>query len=191
MKRYISGILLILCNALFAQAPVVENVRFEQRTDGSLIVDIYYDVTNAGHLLLNITVEASDDSGATWTLPCSNLTGDVGNGISPGTNKHVVWDFYADNPDTSGYGYCVRVTAHQSICGQTITKDFTLTEDFECPPGTPYAIRIGASNITLDLGGHKITGHATGNFSMGVAADWVSGITIRNHCRMDGNLRYK
>ena len=82
MKRYISGILLILACTLFAQAPVVENVRFEQRIDGSLLVDIYYDATDPDGDLLDIVIQASDDHGETWTLHCMSLTGDVGNGIS-------------------------------------------------------------------------------------------------------------
>ncbi len=62
-------------------------------------------------------------------------------------------------------------------CGQTITEDTILDADLACPPDTEYAIVIGASNITLDLGGHVISGHApgTGVFSIG-----HEGITIRN-----------
>jgi hypothetical protein len=63
------------------------------------------------------------------------------------------------------------------ICGQTITEDTILTEDLACPPDTEYAIVIGASNITLDLGGHTISGYTprTGVFAIG-----QEGITIRN-----------
>ena len=62
-------------------------------------------------------------------------------------------------------------------CGQTITEDTTLVEDLACPPGTESAIVIGASNITLDLGGHVLSGYApgTGVFSIG-----HEGINIRN-----------
>jgi parallel beta-helix repeat protein len=181
MKLNILAILFTLCNVLVAQSPVVENVRFDQRIDGSLLVDIYYDVTDMHDGLLDITIEASDDSGATWTLPCTNLTGDVGLGIASGTDKHIVWDYYADNPDTSGYGYCVRVAAFENICGLTITKDLTLTRDLHCPSGTGApAINIGASNITLDLGGHKISGNMSNGYIEGVIAENVDGITIKN-----------
>jgi parallel beta-helix repeat protein len=62
-------------------------------------------------------------------------------------------------------------------CGQTITEDTILTQDLTCPADTEYAIVIGASNITLDLGGHTISGYTprTGVFAMG----W-EGIIIRN-----------
>ena len=98
-----------------AQEPVVENVRFEQRTDGSLLVDIWYDVSTAGGLPLIIKVDASDDHGASWNLPCSSVTGDVGDSIIAGQDKHVVWDFFADHPNTSGTDYRIRVSADDHV----------------------------------------------------------------------------
>jgi hypothetical protein len=62
-------------------------------------------------------------------------------------------------------------------CGQTITKDTILDADLACPVGADYAIIIGASNITLDLGGYSISGYTPGT---GVFADGQEGITIRN-----------
>ena len=62
-------------------------------------------------------------------------------------------------------------------CGQIITEDTTLQADLACPPGTESAIIIGASNITLDLGGHTVSGDTPGN---GVFAIDQAGIIIRN-----------
>lgn len=62
-------------------------------------------------------------------------------------------------------------------CGQTITEDTTLTEDLACPVEVEYALVIGASNITLDLGGHTVSGHTS---RTGVFANGQEGITIRN-----------
>ncbi len=184
MKLYISGILLVVASALLAQTPVVENVRFEQRTDGSLWVDIYYDLISPGELLLDIDIEASDDNGTSWTLPCASLTGDIGEGITQGTNKHVIWDFYTDNPDTSGYGYRLRVNANLNICGQTIIEDYTLTEDIFCtrPDNVGYAcaLKIGASNITLDLNGHTISGDLSNGHIEGILVENYDGIIIKN-----------
>ena len=100
--------LLLTAVCLFAQ---VSNVRVQQRTDGSLMVDIYYDFINPNGYDTEIAVMASNDNGVTWELACSssNQTGDVGEDISAGTDKHIVWDFYADNPNTSGSQFKVRV----------------------------------------------------------------------------------
>ena len=62
-------------------------------------------------------------------------------------------------------------------CGDTITEDTTLDADLACPPGTESAIVIGASNITLDLGGHTLSGYAPG---IGVLAIGYEGLVIRN-----------
>ena len=62
-------------------------------------------------------------------------------------------------------------------CGDVITASTTLDADLTCPPGAGWAINIGASNITLDLGGHTISGHAPG---VGVLATGREGIAIRN-----------
>ena len=62
-------------------------------------------------------------------------------------------------------------------CGQVITDDTTLQADLICPPGTESAIIIGASNVTLDLGGHTVSGYVPGN---GVFSINQEGLTIKN-----------
>lgn len=70
-----------------------------------------------------------------------------------------------------------KESTSEIVCGQIITENTTLVEDLECPPGTPFAIIIGAPNITLDLGGHVLKGYAPGT---GVFAQDKEGIIIRN-----------
>ena len=70
-------------------APVVSNVHASQRA-GTKLVDIYYDVSDsAGHAQ---TVQAliSGDGGVTYRIPAVNLSGDVGSGVTPGSNRHIV-----------------------------------------------------------------------------------------------------
>lgn len=177
----IAAILIFFSMYSDAQQPSVENVRFEQRTDGSLMVDIWYDVHTAGGLPLNVAVDASDDDGTSWSLPCISLTGDVGDSVLAGEDKHVVWDFFADNPDTSGTGYRIRVIAECMFCGQTLTENYTLIRDLECDNISGYAIRIGASGITLDLGGHKVKWDMIKNgYSEGVIIEGQDHVLIRN-----------
>ena len=116
MRIHIIGIIAVInAGLLFAQAPVVENVRFEQRTDGSLMVDIYYDVFDAANDPVDITIEASNDNGETWDLLCVSLNGDAGSGIVPGPGKHVVWDFYRDHPNLNAAEYRIRVKADDHV----------------------------------------------------------------------------
>jgi hypothetical protein len=62
-------------------------------------------------------------------------------------------------------------------CGQSITQDTTLDQDLECPAGTEYALILEAPGITLDLGGHTLSGHAP---DTGVLAVRQEGVAIRN-----------
>jgi hypothetical protein len=63
------------------------------------------------------------------------------------------------------------------VCGEIITADTTLTADLACPAGTVLAITINAPDITLDLGGHTISGDP---YEVGVMVNGYSGITIKN-----------
>lgn len=184
-RTIVSGIFTILSITVYAQMPVMENVVFEQRTDGSLLVDIYYDVTTAGGLPLEVVLEASDDNGQTWDLTCTSLSGDIGEYLSAGEDKHVIWDFYTDNPGINGGDFKVRITAECMICGQTITEDLTLTRDIICngwdyEMGSGYLFMISTDDVTLDLNGHSISSNS---LNPGAAAIWVEGadrVSIKN-----------
>ena len=63
------------------------------------MVDISYDVADPDSPTVGVAVEVSADSGVTYTVPAESFTGDVGNGIKPGTGKRVVWDAKADWPN--------------------------------------------------------------------------------------------
>jgi sulfatase modifying factor 1 len=83
---------------LWAVDPVVSNVRSVQRP-GTRLVDITYDVADSDSPTVGVAVEVSADSGVTYTVLAESFTGDVGNGIKPGTGKRVVWDAKTDWPN--------------------------------------------------------------------------------------------
>ncbi len=80
-------------------SPVVSNVRASQRLDGSGLVDVWYDLAGAKPPI-TVSVLFSADNGVTWgvTPSAGFLTGDVGAGVSNGTNRHIVWIAGADKP---------------------------------------------------------------------------------------------
>ncbi len=69
-------------------------------------------------------------------------------------------------------------TAAHVSCGQTITQSTTLDSDVGPCAGT--GIRIGANNITLDLGGRTVYGRQTPGEGAGILVDNRTGVTIRN-----------
>lgn len=96
MKKVLVGIICIGALSLFANTPPeITNVRASQRADTKL-VDIYYDAADADGDLLKVRVEISDNDGVRYSVPAFSLTGDIGEGIAPGTGKHIVWDAGTD-----------------------------------------------------------------------------------------------
>ncbi len=75
--------------------PAITNVRASQR-EGTKLVDIYYDAADADGDLLKVRIEISDNDGAKYSVPAFSLTGDIGEGVAPGTGKHIVWDAGTD-----------------------------------------------------------------------------------------------
>lgn len=91
--------------------PVVTNITVSQRTDGSQMVDIRYDLADADGDACDIFVEATSDGGASWTVPINAVTGAVGPAVTPGTGKQIVWNSLADVPAAGGSPFNVRVCA--------------------------------------------------------------------------------
>jgi Periplasmic copper-binding protein (NosD) len=64
------------------------------------------------------------------------------------------------NTDESATTIDVAASAANLVCGETVTGDVTLSADLNC---VGDGLIIGAFNITVDLGGHTITGNGTGS----------------------------
>ena len=96
MKKLIGIAVAMSALAVCANTPpAITNVRASQR-EGTKLVDIYYDAADADNDLLKVRVEISDNDGAKYSVPAFSLTGDIGEGIAPGTGKHIVWDAGTD-----------------------------------------------------------------------------------------------
>ena len=95
MKQLLFIVGVIASLATMATPPEVSNVRASQRANTKL-VDIYYNAIDADGDLLKVRVEISDNDGVKYSVPAFSLTGDIGEGITPGNNKHIVWDAGTD-----------------------------------------------------------------------------------------------
>ncbi len=97
MKKVIVALLLLALSVPLAIAapPEISNVSASQR-DGTKLVDIYYDAADPDGDTLTIRIEVSDNDGVRYSVPAFSLTGDIGEGIAPGTGKHIVWDAGTD-----------------------------------------------------------------------------------------------
>ncbi len=83
----------------------------------------------------------------------------------------------------------INPAAAAVVCGQSITSDTTLTANLTCPANGVF---INASDVTLDLNGHTITGTKETPFTAGVTVSSgrlrarVTGGTIRGFNRAIG-----
>jgi len=120
MKK--TGMILLIaisCAIIWANIlPEVSNVNFAQRTDGSMLIDVYYDVFDADGDTLTVNMEASDDGGETWTVSCNSISGDFGENVISGTGKHIVWNFGSEQPGIFSEVYRVRILADDNISQQ-------------------------------------------------------------------------
>ena len=76
----------------------------------------------------------------------------------------------------AGGAFAAPVSAASTIgCGSVVTTSVTLTQDLNCGSTSRNLLSIGANGITLDLGGHTISGNEGGISNAG-----FDNVTIRN-----------
>ncbi len=113
----------------------ITNIHVSQRTDGSGLVDVYFNLSGTGSAYnmamqtgidgggagstYNISIQASFDGGSTYTpIPPDFLSGDMAS-ISPGSNKHIVWDGLGSFPNTFSTQARLELTATEVTGGGT------------------------------------------------------------------------
>jgi formylglycine-generating enzyme required for sulfatase activity len=106
---------ILISVAANAAQPVVSNVRASQRS-GTKLVDIYYDVSDVDGHAQTVQVYVSGDNGLTFRIPAVTFTGSVGANVTPGANKHIVWDAGRD-----WNGQFVESTKVRIVCNDGTT----------------------------------------------------------------------
>ncbi len=111
---------LVLPIALFSEGGSINNIQVSQRTDGSGNVDIYYNLAGPGSSYF-ISMEVSFNNGNTFAAVSSTfLTGT--SGITPGTNRYLIWNGKGSNNNTYSVQTKVKLIASTSgPCGQPFT----------------------------------------------------------------------
>ena len=101
MKRLVCRVVAIAMTAAVAWTgfgETVTNVRGSQR-ENSKLVDIYYDLEAPDGGKYSVTVQIE---GRTKVVTAATFAGDVGDGIAPGRNRHILWDAGTDWPSKKG-----------------------------------------------------------------------------------------
>ena len=132
------GLGLLVAPALEA-ATGVSNLRASQRA-GTTAVDIRYDLTTTTTNPMLMVVAVSTNGGVSYDLPATNFSGDVGLGVTAGTNKWIVWEAIRDWPARFSTNVFFRLTASDAPPGMALipagpfTMGDTLDGDFSALP---------------------------------------------------------
>ncbi|MHB1045549.1 MAG: formylglycine-generating enzyme family protein [Thermoanaerobaculia bacterium] len=112
LRTILSLLPFLLVTHLAAQT--VTNVRAKQLTDGTKRVEILYDLSGAPAGGATVTIAISSDGGTTYTIAptAGSLGGNVGAGVTSGTNRRILWNPAGAVPaGTHGKNYRAAVTA--------------------------------------------------------------------------------
>ncbi len=108
--------LIILFTFIIAhsQSGTITNIQISQRTDGSGLLDVHFDLTGESNAY-NILLEVSFDGGDTYTPVSSNyLEGDTG-AVSPGEKKQITWNGHESFPNTFSTEAMLKIIAMEAI----------------------------------------------------------------------------
>jgi uncharacterized protein (TIGR02145 family) len=113
-------IITVSTNLIYGQTGSITNINPAQRTDGSMMVDIYYDLAGS-QAKYRITVEASFDGGASFAT-ISQVSGHVGYHVPIGNQRHITWSFGSEFPGSYSAATQIRLTASYN-CGDVLVDD--------------------------------------------------------------------
>jgi len=104
--------------AVVNSIPVVSNVTFVNNISATGYVDIYYNVADAEQSIVAISIEVSNDGGTTYNFACTQVTGDIGSGISVGNGKHIIWNFSREHGGEWGTNFKIKIIADDLVGDQ-------------------------------------------------------------------------
>ncbi len=172
MRRVAAGIALAMTVALTGFGETVTNVRGSQRPNSNL-VDIYYDLNAVDGW--SYTVEVSIEGRAN-EVTATTFSGDVGKGIAPGKNRHILWEA---GPDWHGKKGDVK-----AVVTATVEAKNGKPKKVQLWAGGPYwADRNIGADAPWDYGLYfwwgDTTGHRPGyNFDWGNSAIYTYGKSV-------------
>ena len=142
------ALLLAATLPIHAADPVVANVVSTQRA-GAKLVDISFDVSDADSDTLWMSVEISDDSGTSFIVPVTAVSGDTRISATPTpTSKALVWDASVDFNQQSNDTMMVRV----------IASDTSVPPGMALIPAGPFAMGDGTgAGLSEELPVHSVT----------------------------------
>ncbi len=92
---------------VFSQS--IQNVAFRQTEDDKIVIT--YDIIGGEGQTFEVTLLVSPDGGQNYTIIPRTLTGDIGDKVSGGKGKMIIWDVLSDIRRLEGQTYIFKVQA--------------------------------------------------------------------------------
>ena len=109
-------------------------------------VDVYYDLTDDGGASHNVSLQVRSDRS---TPPLDTMAGDVGIGVRPGKNNHIVWDAGLDWPGSLDSNMVAVVAVEQTKRGEGMVWIPAGINEGVDPDFGPYAL-TNATGFWMD-----------------------------------------
>nr|HPN41342.1 chitobiase/beta-hexosaminidase C-terminal domain-containing protein [Candidatus Cloacimonadota bacterium] len=99
--------------AIYAVDPEVTNVTAAQRTDGSKIVDIWYNLGYSQIDSVLVSLSIPEDGGSSFQIvpDALHLQGDIGWLYAGGNGKHVIWNMGLEDRSFDAANFAFKITA--------------------------------------------------------------------------------
>ena len=172
------SIIILSCGLVYSQTASISNVDAVQRTDGSKIVDVYYDLAeDTLFTYFQVELEVSFDDGANFQIS-EFISGDAGNGVLAGVDNHMEWNLGAEYGGTYSNQTKVKVIATGKFIEVPFEFVVVPSGDFTYGYGDenrniPYDYEIMKYEVTsAEYAAFLIDANANGNV-------WVNGNEVR------------
>ena len=78
-------------------------------------VEISYDLLDRDGDLMTVSLQVSSDGGSKFDLVAKSFTGEVGEGITSGQGKKIIWQVAVEIPDLYGTNFVFEVAADDNV----------------------------------------------------------------------------
>nr|NQU88876.1 fibrobacter succinogenes major paralogous domain-containing protein [Bacteroidota bacterium] len=167
MKRafFLFTAIFFAMSEIFSQSGSITNIQVEQRTDGSGLVDVYFDLSGTEDAYF-MNLRVSFDAGTNYyPVSLSSLSGDVAS-IGPGS-RHIVWNPAIDHPNRYSPQTKIKLIAYAAGISNPCPGEPTV-EDYD--DNVYFTVMLGnqcwmASNLntTRDAAGNQIPRYCYSN----------------------------
>jgi hypothetical protein len=166
MKTSILCFLLLCCGLLTrAQTGSVTNIRVSQRTDGSGLVDVIFDLT--GKATYNILLEVRFNNDQTYAPVSVNFIEGDTEAVTPGVDKHIIWNGQGSFPNTFSTKAMLKIIASEELPIQGDWPRDTQTQVVEV-----FNPATGKTWMDRNLGASRAATSSTDEESYGDLYQW-------------------